>query len=500
MKRPARDTIVALSSPAVFAPGANGALHRLPQAIVRLSGAQALEFSSLVFKTQSGALTAIKGWRRLSGEVSWREHQLAATAYVMRSPRSYTREDVIELHVPALPWLLSSLLEKLVAAGARPAEPGEFTRRALENGRITLEQAESVGALIASRSADEARVYAARLQGHQHGQRETLRDEIEDLLSLVELGLDFSQEDAGVLSVDEILQRLKPLEEKARAFSGGADGVHPELDSAVLAAGFSRIVLLGPTNAGKSSLFNRLLGRDAAIVSAMRHTTRDTIEAMLTLSESESALLIDSAGFGSEISLSGPALPTDFLRLAAWQAAMSAVRTADILLVVMDRSTPLVEQDGAPMLAKALAGARPATAAVLWTKCDLPAASGWSPQAVSSFGNLENASHFELSAHSGAGLDALRTFLSAQITTLEGRPRDASLSAAVVARTAARSAAEAIQRAREGLAAGHGEDIVAVELREAVHAFWQAEGVLIRHDAITESALDRIFSRFCIGK
>ena len=287
MRPPARDTIAALSSSASHALGFPGDGAVVGQAILRLSGRRALSLAKLVFQCAEDApvkFEAIRGWRRVSGTVQWRGHTLAAQTYVMRSPHSYTREDIVELRVPALPWLLESLLESLLAAGARLAEPGEFTRRAFENGRIQLDQAAAVGALIASRSAGEARMHAARLRAHAHGWRAGLRRDIEELLALVEFGLDFSQEDAGVLSTSQLCVRLESLRARLEEFCApAAQGEAGTLaESAILTAGLPRVLLLGTTNAGKSSLFNRLLGRRAAIVSSQPHTTRDTVEAALS--------------------------------------------------------------------------------------------------------------------------------------------------------------------------------------------------------------------------
>jgi len=496
-----RDTIVALSSPPVTAGSSTLTKRDLARAIVRLSGAKAVQYAAQVFKPATGDL-AVSGWRRIAGEVRWKNHTLAAHAYVMRSPKSYTREDIVELHVPALPWLLSALLGELLSAGARLAQPGEFTRRAFENGRMNLDQAQAVGELIASRSADEARAFAARLRAHPQRERHSLRDEIEELLSLVELGLDFSHEDVGVLTVEQMLVKLRSLHARAVEFLREHGGDDATFASAVLNAGLPRVLLLGPTNAGKSSLFNRLLERDAAIVSPRRHTTRDAVEAPLHFSGDMSAVLVDSAGSGVELALRGPALPEEALLQAGWHATLSAARSADLILLALDRSAPLAEQDSLQLFAEALAQARPAARAVLWTKSDLAPAENWSTDA-SLFHNGEEivvTHRFAISALSGDGVKTLREFLRGQVAELQSRPQDAALAAASTARAAARSAAEALKRAEEGLAAGHGEDVVAVELREAVHAFWQAEGVLLRHDAVTEAALDKIFARFCIGK
>jgi tRNA modification GTPase len=135
----------------------------------------------------------------------------------------------------------------------------------------------------------------------------------------------------------------------------------------------------------------------------------------------------------------------------------------------------------------------------VWTKSDLKSDVAALPS-VTDQPPLKDAPRFRISAQTGAGVEDLKGFIHARLTEIGSRPRDAYLAALAAARNAAGKAAEALARAEEALMARHGEDVVAVELREAVHAFWQAEGVLIRHDAVTEAALDRIFSSFCIGK
>jgi tRNA modification GTPase len=506
VQRTQRDTIVAVSSS--ISHERQTGRRDLPRSILRLSGSSAIEFAATVFESATPITEPALNWRRVPGHVRWHNQPLAAAASVMRSPRSYTREDVVELQVPALPWLISELLEALLRVGARLAQPGEFTRRAYENGRISIEQAEAVGALIGSLNAEQARVHAARLGANAHRQRAQLRTDIEDLLSLVELGLDFSQEDVGVLAPDEILRRLNALRVRVAAFQNEVAGAHGggAGESTLLNARQPRVVLAGPTNAGKSSLFNALLGRDAAIVSPVRHTTRDFVEAEFNVAEktvSFNAVLVDTAGSADEIDAVAEATrnsPTP-LRDAAWQATLQTLRRADVLLVALDRSVALQANAQLDTLRAAAAKVRPASVALIWTKSDLSAALPRPDEnTIREALGMTPAAIFDVCAPHGSGLDALRIFLAGELARIGSSGGDASLAAMVAARTAADAAHAALLRAAEGLQAGHGEDIVAVELREAVHAFWQAEGILLRHDAVTESMLDRIFEKFCIGK
>ena len=513
------DTILALSS---APPGGAPDSAQLDRAILRLSGPRAIELATVVFAPHENrdALAGVKAWRRVAGAVVWTaahgvSNKFACAAYIMRSPRSYTREDIVELHLPGLRWLLSQLIETLLQNGARMAQPGEFTRRAYENGRISLAQAQAIGALIQATSADEARAFAARLQQRAPRQQIQLRAQIEALLAQVELGLDFATEDVEVISVAQMQRRLNDLLAIAHTLAGETHaGTQSRSESAELYARFPRIVLVGPTNAGKSSLFNALIGRDAALVSATRHTTRDRVEAPLTLrSESGNALdaiLIDTAGAGEEIAsasfptppgaadLSGSAA-RDWLRHAGWQMSLSAQRSADVLLLTVDASAPFQGNDWRGVL-EGLAHSRPAVVFVVWTKSDLPCSDNARIPALQWQPTAGPAAEIHVSARSGAGLDELRAKLREALGEISARTQQAAAAAEAAAKVSASRTKEALERAADALRLQHGEDVIAVELREALHACWQAEGILIRHDAITEGVLDRIFAEFCIGK
>jgi tRNA modification GTPase len=494
MKASRAETIVACSTP-LPNPAATTAPRDVSRAIIRISGPRALEVVASVFEAGEGQSlkSESSGWRRVNGSVRWLSHSLPAHLYVMPAPNSFTCEDVVEVHLPGISWAISNLLERLIASGARMAQPGEFTRRAFENGRISLDQAEAVGALIRSQSADEARAYAMRLSQRKHTRFSALRSDIEELLALVELGLDFSHEDVGVLSPAEILSRIGKLRERAQEMlsalesASGTSEVHARLP---------RVVLAGPTNAGKSSLFNKLLGRDAAIVSATANTTRDVVESSFALSDS-SCVLVDTAGFssidnGSEI------------HRAALEATHSSIAGAHILLTVLDGSVDFAESAEALAAVGALKHAQPSRIAIIWSKADLaPADLFERAERIDKFlphiGAVEPR-QFDLSSVSGHGIAELRRFLEAELAGSASRFAEAGSKAEAAARNAMESTAAALDRAFTALESEHGEDVVAVELREALHAFWQAEGVLVRHDAVTEAMLDRIFSSFCIGK
>ena len=494
-------TIVACSSaPAV--PFLDGPVtpRDVGRSVVRLSGAEAFSLGAEVFAPLSGSITdAGKSWRRIAGHVLWRGQRVAACAYRMPAPRSYTRENMLELHLPSIPWLVSETIERLIVAGARGAQAGEFTRRAFENGRIDLAQAETVGALIRAQSAGEARVMASRLTSQSRSKFAALRDGIEELLSMVELGLDFSHEDVGVMSVDEIGAGLQALRARAVALAGqsSTDSPHTraQLGSAELHTLLPRVTLAGPVNAGKSSLFNALLGHDAAIVSADAHTTRDVVEAILncantSMDSAANCVLCDTAGFGA----TGDELPG-----AAQQRANSASARTHILLLVVDGAHAAGASVIDPL--KHIIAENPtATAALVWSKADLAALNA--AQRADIRGKLFATPplEFQVSSQTGAGISALRTFIATAVSSASAEHAQAGAMAEAAAAAAAQTALAALDRACAGLAAGDGEDIVAVELREALHAFWQTEGRLIRHDAITESMLDRIFSKFCIGK
>jgi len=450
------DTIVAVATPA--GRGARG--------IVRLSGPRAVEIVN-------GCLT--EPIRRESYVRLERRLRLPGTApfpvvvYVMRAPRSYTREDSVEVHAPGAPSLLSQILAGMRRRGARLAEPGEFTRRAFLNGRIDLAQAEAVLGIVRARNEAEDALSLSMLRGDLSGRVREARGELLRLAADVEAGLDFLDEEIDFAPPG----RCKEVVERAR-----------ERLSSILESSSSRrvfteevvTVLFGPANAGKSSVFNMLAGRREAIVEELPGTTRDFLEARVRL-EGADFLLVDTAGVRP---------PAEVVEEIAVACAREVARRAQLVLFVVDAS----EEPGAGV-PELYEESRHFRHVVVLNKLDrgLAVTAGeWRRR----FGEERVV---EISAATGEGAGgperALaecvfggRVDLSGSRFLLEERQR-ASIEEALAA----------LGRARSALEAGVGEELVSFEVREAAGALGRVTG-----EEYLEDLLDEVFSRFCVGK
>jgi len=392
-----------------------------------------------------------------------------AVAYLMRGPRSYTREDVVEFHVGAWPALEGLMVEGLLRAGARAAGPGEFTCRALLSGRLDLVQAEAVMAVVGASSEALLRAAGDLLSGHLSREIESLVDRIRDVLVLVEVDLDFSDQEVETAPAGEVGRRLERLREALADLGRRSRSLETF-------AGEVRLVIAGWPNVGKSSLFNRLLLEDRAIVAPQAGTTRDELRAVLHL-EGMTVVLSDTAGLDEA---------RDELAGKVRAKALEALERADLVLLALDATSPDYERT------RDLVALLAAPMVVAVTKCDLesPArALAW----LKSRGL--GAETIATSSVTGEGLRALRAALARAV---EGGAVDREASGPVVTarhRSALEEAAGAIARA-ERLAREGGEgELVALELREAQAAL----GGILGREADT-GVLERIFARFCVGK
>ena len=393
---------------------------------------------------------------------------LPATLYIMRAPASYTREDIVEIHTFGNPAIQESLIDRLVRLGARPAGPGEFTRRAFLNGRIDLAQAESVQAIVKARSDAECRAALGSLTGRLSDRIRELRDRLAELSAEVEVSLDFSDQDVEIISFRTVTERLRPIRDKlAHLLESKSEGGIRHY--AVCAT------LFGPPNAGKSSLFNAILRRHRAIVSPTPGTTRDSIEALLVVKDIE-LLLVDTAGLHP---------PRDDIEAVAVARSHESVQRADLGLCVLDISR--APNDDA---LRAVAGLDPRRAIVILNKTDLGVRSSSLEPILPAV--VETLS---VSALTGDGIPDL-------VNRIVGRVRQGQVDRypdelMVNARQEGllNEALRALSRIPECNGVHAPMDLVAQDLREALFALSELTG-----DYVTEDVLDRIFSNFCVGK
>jgi tRNA modification GTPase len=454
------DTIAAIAT----APG--GAAR----GIVRISGPGAIEVVAQVFSpTDATAWKSFRTATRAPGTIGLRlagrsdEQRVPCDLYLWRTARSYTRQPVAELHTLGSPPLVEALLRHVCAAGARLAEPGEFTLRAFVAGRIDLVQAEAVLGVIDAADRRQLDVALAQLAGGLTRPLAAIRDQLLDLLADLEAGLDFVEEDIRFLSHADLTGRL------AEAADAIAQLVE-QLRGRERADAEPRVVLAGCPNVGKSSLFNALAGDAAALVSARPGTTRDYLSARMEIG-GLSCQLIDTAGLESAPSV-------DELSTAARQISHEQHEQADLRLLCLDSSRPQSPWEEAQIHCDG-------RQLVVLTKCDLPAAYPSPPAAI------------ETSTITGRGLDELRAAIHSRLTAgaAEANPSGAVASTAARCRESLRLAAESLTRARDVAGDRGGDELIAAEIRTALVELGKVVGTIY-----TDDLLDRIFSRFCIGK
>jgi tRNA modification GTPase len=382
----------------------------------------------------------------------------------MPGPRSFTREDVAEFHLPGSPPLLRAALERLLELGAVVAAPGEFTRRAFLSGRIDLARAEGVLELVRARDDAERRAATALLAGGLSDRVGSLRERLEDVRALVEASLDFDARDTGDVAAEEIERRLaetRTLLAEARGFEvARARG-----------AGEPVVALVGAPNAGKSSLYNRLLGRAGAIVAPVPGTTRDPVGAEIDL-DGMRCRLLDTAGLEA-------IEPSDPIDRAAQSAALSTVESAELLVWVVDASTG--GERGLPPRSEGWL--------LAWNKVDLPGAPAAPPPGFAAGPSIST------SAVAASGIAELR---AAIVAALRGGPGVDGVSTRELGarhRAALDRAAAAVEKALEGRRRGSALELLAEDLREATDALDEVTG-----RTTAEDVLDRIFARFCLGK
>jgi len=450
------DTIAAVASPP--GPGFRG--------MIRLTGPDAWAVALEPFLPEDEGRELPRRPELWSGQllVSGVRPLVPASIVLWPGPRTYTGQPLAEIHLPGSPPLVNRVLADCLGHGARHAEPGEFTLRAFLSGRIDLTRAEAVLGVIDARTPAQLETALKQLAGGLAGPITTLRDRLLDILAHLEAGLDFVDESdvdplARSLLAEELEREGHMLDQLSRTLQGRErEDRHPS------------VVLAGPPNAGKSRLFNALLGQAQAIVSPIAGTTRDYLSAPCVC-DGLTVELVDTAGFED----ASTPIESRAQELRAEQSAR-----ADLIVdcLAHDDPPPTPNSDQTQDLTETA----PPRLHVL-TKTDLAA----DPRDPTGH-------RLSTSAETGAGLDELRRVIAAR---LREREADGDLISTTGARCreSLEQAARALETASQTISMNGGDELVAIDLRQAVDELGKVVGAVV-----TDDILDRIFKRFCIGK
>lgn len=444
-----------------------------------------------------------KGYRMHFGQISGKDGRLLdeVIACVFRAPHSYTGEDSVEISCHASSYIVSEISALLVDLGLRPAEPGEFTQRAFLNGKMDLAQAEAVADVIAAQSAASHRIAVNQLKGGFSSELKTMRASLLEIVSLMELELDFSDEDVefadrGRLNslVDGVMAHIRRLMDSFRAGNAIKNGVP--------------VALVGATNVGKSTLLNALLGEERAIVSDIHGTTRDTVEETMNLG-GVLFRFIDTAGLRET---------AETVEKIGIERSYKKLHEAQIVLGVVDASRVL--EENCREIREILSHTDPdrQDIIIVLNKCDALvgtdcesvgyAASGMDSgngtelrnknviyiNKYVSFIDNDKIKVVAISAREKAGIDGLKSLLSDTQKDLTENT-DAVLVTNIRHLEALSSASTALGRVKSGLSFGTATDLVSQDLREALYHLGSILG-----EISTDEVLGNIFKNFCIGK
>lgn len=454
------DTIAAIATPL----GESGI------GVIRISGSKAYDVGDAIFQSKSSLPLAQRRDRSIQYGLIVDDDGKAVDEVIlliMKGPRSYTAEDVLEIQCHGGRQSLSEILGLVLRHGARLANPGEFTQRAFVNGRIDLAQAEAVMDVIQAKSAQGLTSAVSQLEGRLSRVVGDMRLHLTDFITRLEVTVDYPEEDLEEIEVSDIAGAIREMEQRLDAMLAESKSGRMMRDG-VMAA------IAGTPNAGKSSLLNRFLETERAIVTDVPGTTRDVIEEWITI-QGVPICLVDTAGIRST---------DDTVEQIGVRRAKEYMERADIILVVVDQSRPLQEEDR-----QILETARGRQALIVLNKEDLQPA--FATEELQSYG----LPLLSISASTGAGMGelkdamlslALQQGLTAAQSALLANTRHIEL---------VRQSREALQRALDTIEAGMPVDCAIVDIREA----WELLGS-ITGDTVHDDIIEEIFSRFCLGK
>lgn len=446
-----QDTIIA----PITAPGI-GAVS-----VIRISGSQSFPIVNALFPTKD--LSAMKSHTLHYGNMVKGEKIIDEVVIsTFKGPNSYTKEDVLEIACHGSPYIVKTLLMELIAAGARMAKPGEFTTRAFLNGRFDLSQAEAVADLINSETEASHTIALQQLRGGVSSEIKKLREELIHFASMIELELDFSEEDVEFANREELKVLVAKIEEVVISLIDSFEYGNAMKEGIP-------IVIAGRPNAGKSTLLNALLKEDKAIVSSIPGTTRDVIEDVFVL-DGVKFRLIDTAGLRST---------DDTIENIGVERAYAKIKGASLVLYLVDMTNGLEQEEleeisdlGANiLLVQNKIDALHADQSEIETELD----------------------HISISAKEGINLEALKQKIINE--TAKAKPASDVIISSLRHLEILKNLKEDLIRVLEGLNEGVSNDFTAMDIRSALNHLGEITG-----EISTDDLLDNIFSKFCIGK
>jgi tRNA modification GTPase len=463
-------TIAAISTP--YGSGGIG--------IIRISGDESIKIAKTLFRRSRLAQEmdtekqdALKSHRMYHGFIvdpSTQRQIDEVLVVVMKAPKSYTREDVVEIHSHAGYIVLSHIFEKVISTGAKIAEPGEFTKRAFLNGRIDLTQAEAVSDIINAKSTTALRMATIQLEGRLREQLDDIRSALNEIHVLLEAAIDFPEESEEIhlegtvirQLTTKILPGLKGLIQRHRQEHYFREGV--------------RMAVIGKPNVGKSSLLNRLMDTDRAIVTAIPGTTRDVIEETINV-KGLPVIIMDTAGLQDAVE------EVERLGIAK---TLASIENADLILFVVDLSRALSSED-----LRIYHQIKEKRHIVVQNKCDLLNAG----EGVSVPNEFQESPTVAISALKGIHIDALRAKIRDIVIGKRGVVDEISVVPNARHQGMLKDALASAENAFQEFDRHAPAEIIAIDIKEAIDDIDRITGR--RH---SEDLLDQIFGRFCIGK
>ncbi len=463
-----KDTIVALATP----PGIGGI------AIVRMSGPKARKIASKVFVPFRKEFKWKHRYLHYGLIIDKDEHIDQVLVSYFKAPHSYSGEDIIEINCHGGTYVSQRIVDLLIRNGARMAEPGEFSKRAFLNGRLDLSQAEAVVDVIHAQSEQSLHASVLQLEGFLYQQVSELQQSLTDIRLLLELELDFSEENIELANRDEILERIRNVKQKMQNFIDSyergryiREGVH--------------VAIVGRPNVGKSSLLNALLKKDRAIVTEIPGTTRDTIEETIELN-GILFRLTDTAGIIET---------SDAIEKEGIVRTYRAIENADVIILLFDSSEPLTEQDRfiiSEVISRAWGDG--INIVIAFNKSDL--------NQLLSHEDLENELSaypiYHISARTMQNVEELENYLIETVTKKKLQRLSANVEVPLTRYRhleAFRAAHESLEHAEKAMRDGYYSEFIAFDIKQASDHLGEIIGTVT-----SEKLLNQIFDLFCIGK